>query len=87
MEVVMEPDLCCGEEAAAAVRELQLILQTLGSSQAVMAGTEGGRACSLVTGNSPAFAGALQLLVVLLCGCLECIAFSSGCFYNPQSLS
>ncbi|XP_075277673.1 glutamyl-tRNA(Gln) amidotransferase subunit B, mitochondrial isoform X2 [Opisthocomus hoazin] len=37
MEVVMEPDLCCGEEAAAAVRELQLILQTLGSSQAVMA--------------------------------------------------
>lgn len=41
MEVVMEPDMCCGEEAAAAVRELQLILQTLGSSQAVMAGTEG----------------------------------------------
>ncbi|RMC13892.1 hypothetical protein DUI87_08975 [Hirundo rustica rustica] len=37
MEVVMEPDMCCGEEAAAAVRELQLILQTLGSSQAVMA--------------------------------------------------
>ncbi|PKK22239.1 glutamyl-tRNA(Gln) amidotransferase, subunit B [Columba livia] len=29
--------MCCGEEAAAAVRELQLILQTLGSSQAVMA--------------------------------------------------
>lgn len=41
MEVVMEPDMCCGEEAAAAVRELQLILQTLGSSQAIMAGTEG----------------------------------------------
>uniref|UniRef100_A0A8C3UTQ6 Glutamyl-tRNA(Gln) amidotransferase subunit B, mitochondrial n=1 Tax=Catharus ustulatus TaxID=91951 RepID=A0A8C3UTQ6_CATUS len=37
MELVMEPDMCCGEEAAAAVRELQLILQTLGSSQAVMA--------------------------------------------------
>nr|XP_008110183.1 PREDICTED: glutamyl-tRNA(Gln) amidotransferase subunit B, mitochondrial [Anolis carolinensis] len=37
MEVVMEPDMCCGEEAAAAVRELQLILQTLGSSQANMA--------------------------------------------------
>ncbi|KAF4801212.1 Glutamyl-tRNA(Gln) amidotransferase subunit B, mitochondrial [Turdus rufiventris] len=37
MEVVMEPDMCCGEEAAAAVRDLQLILQTLGSSQAVMA--------------------------------------------------
>lgn len=52
MEVVMEPDMCCGEEAAAAVRELQLILQTLGSSQAVMAGTEGGRARSLVTSNS-----------------------------------
>lgn len=41
MEVVMEPDMCCGEEAAAAVRELQLILQTLGSSQAIMAGTKG----------------------------------------------
>uniref|UniRef100_A0A7M4FWQ6 Glutamyl-tRNA(Gln) amidotransferase subunit B, mitochondrial n=1 Tax=Crocodylus porosus TaxID=8502 RepID=A0A7M4FWQ6_CROPO len=37
MEVVMEPDMCCGVEAAAAVRELQLILQTLGSSQAIMA--------------------------------------------------
>lgn len=34
----MEPDMCCGEEAAAAVRELQLILQALGSSQANMAG-------------------------------------------------
>lgn len=52
MEVVMEPDMCCGEEAAAAVRELQLILQTLGSSQAVMAGTEGRKTCSLVTSNS-----------------------------------
>uniref|UniRef100_A0A803YCX6 Glutamyl-tRNA(Gln) amidotransferase subunit B, mitochondrial n=1 Tax=Meleagris gallopavo TaxID=9103 RepID=A0A803YCX6_MELGA len=40
MEVVMEPDMCCGEEAAAAVRELQLILQTLGSSQAIMADYE-----------------------------------------------
>ncbi|XP_052036230.1 glutamyl-tRNA(Gln) amidotransferase subunit B, mitochondrial isoform X2 [Apodemus sylvaticus] len=37
LEVVLEPDLCCGEEAALAVRELQLILQTLGTSQANMA--------------------------------------------------
>ncbi|KAG7458791.1 hypothetical protein MATL_G00224360 [Megalops atlanticus] len=37
MELVMEPDLCCGEEAAAAVRELQLILQTLGTCQGNMA--------------------------------------------------
>ncbi|XP_074849282.1 glutamyl-tRNA(Gln) amidotransferase subunit B, mitochondrial isoform X2 [Carettochelys insculpta] len=37
IEVVMEPDMSSGEEAAAAVRELQLILQTLGSSQAIMA--------------------------------------------------
>ncbi|XP_007433478.2 glutamyl-tRNA(Gln) amidotransferase subunit B, mitochondrial [Python bivittatus] len=37
MELVMEPDMCCGEEAAAAVRELQLILRALGSSQANMA--------------------------------------------------
>lgn len=37
LEVVLEPDLCCGEEAALAVRELQLILQALGTSQANMA--------------------------------------------------
>ncbi|XP_053086916.1 glutamyl-tRNA(Gln) amidotransferase subunit B, mitochondrial isoform X2 [Pangasianodon hypophthalmus] len=37
MEVVMDPDMCCGEEAAAAVRELQLILQTLGTCQGNMA--------------------------------------------------
>lgn len=38
MEVVMEPDMTCGEEAAAAVRELQLILQSLGTSLANMSG-------------------------------------------------
>ncbi|KAJ8271845.1 hypothetical protein COCON_G00107040 [Conger conger] len=37
MELVMEPDMQCGEEAAAAVRELQLILQTLGTCQGNMA--------------------------------------------------
>ncbi|CAH2301164.1 glutamyl-tRNA(Gln) amidotransferase subunit B, mitochondrial isoform X1 [Pelobates cultripes] len=37
MEIVMEPDMSCGEEAAAAVRELQLILQALGTSLANMA--------------------------------------------------
>ncbi|KAJ8335655.1 hypothetical protein SKAU_G00389970 [Synaphobranchus kaupii] len=36
MELVMEPDMQCGEEAAAAVRELQLILQTLGTCQGNM---------------------------------------------------
>nr|XP_057927793.1 glutamyl-tRNA(Gln) amidotransferase subunit B, mitochondrial [Doryrhamphus excisus]XP_057927801.1 glutamyl-tRNA(Gln) amidotransferase subunit B, mitochondrial [Doryrhamphus excisus]XP_057927807.1 glutamyl-tRNA(Gln) amidotransferase subunit B, mitochondrial [Doryrhamphus excisus] len=36
MELVMEPDMKCGEEAAAAVRELQLILQALGTCQANM---------------------------------------------------
>ncbi|CAN2388785.1 glutaminyl-tRNAGln biosynthesis via transamidation [Pristimantis euphronides] len=36
MEIVMEPDMTCGVEAAAAVRELQLILQALGTSQANM---------------------------------------------------
>ncbi|KAM3937892.1 glutamyl-tRNA(Gln) amidotransferase subunit B, mitochondrial [Leptodactylus fuscus] len=36
MEIVMEPDMTCGEEAAAAVRELQLILQALGTSYANM---------------------------------------------------
>lgn len=38
MELVMEPEMCCGEEAAAAVRELQLILQALGTCQGNMAG-------------------------------------------------
>ncbi|XP_019496740.1 PREDICTED: glutamyl-tRNA(Gln) amidotransferase subunit B, mitochondrial isoform X2 [Hipposideros armiger] len=37
LEVVLEPDMSCGEEAATAVKELQLILQTLGTSQANMA--------------------------------------------------
>lgn len=37
LEVVLEPDLSCGEEAATVVRELQLILQALGTSQANMA--------------------------------------------------
>ncbi|XP_047422915.1 glutamyl-tRNA(Gln) amidotransferase subunit B, mitochondrial isoform X1 [Sciurus carolinensis] len=36
LEVVLEPDLSCGEEAATVVRELQLILQALGTSQANM---------------------------------------------------
>ncbi|XP_041729219.2 glutamyl-tRNA(Gln) amidotransferase subunit B, mitochondrial isoform X2 [Coregonus clupeaformis] len=37
MELVMEPDMSCGEEAAAAVREIQLILQALGTCQGNMA--------------------------------------------------
>ncbi|KAM6147891.1 glutamyl-tRNA(Gln) amidotransferase subunit B, mitochondrial [Erethizon dorsatum] len=37
LEVVLEPDLSCGEEAATVVRELQLILQALGTSRANMA--------------------------------------------------
>ncbi|XP_076872464.1 glutamyl-tRNA(Gln) amidotransferase subunit B, mitochondrial [Brachyhypopomus gauderio] len=37
MEVVMEADMGCGEEAAAAVRELQLILQTLDTCHGNMA--------------------------------------------------
>lgn len=36
----MEPDMSCGEEAAAAVRELQLILQALGTCQGNMSGME-----------------------------------------------
>uniref|UniRef100_A0A9J7YI94 Glutamyl-tRNA(Gln) amidotransferase, subunit B n=1 Tax=Cyprinus carpio carpio TaxID=630221 RepID=A0A9J7YI94_CYPCA len=34
---LMELVMCCGEEAAAAVRQLQLILQALGTCQANMA--------------------------------------------------
>ncbi|XP_021103541.1 glutamyl-tRNA(Gln) amidotransferase subunit B, mitochondrial isoform X3 [Heterocephalus glaber] len=37
LEVVLEPELSCGEEAATVIRELQLILQALGTSQANMA--------------------------------------------------
>uniref|UniRef100_V9KML7 Glutamyl-tRNA(Gln) amidotransferase subunit B, mitochondrial n=1 Tax=Callorhinchus milii TaxID=7868 RepID=V9KML7_CALMI len=37
IEIVMEPDMTCGEEAAAAVRELQLILQQLGTCRGNMA--------------------------------------------------
>ncbi|XP_041057856.1 glutamyl-tRNA(Gln) amidotransferase subunit B, mitochondrial isoform X2 [Carcharodon carcharias] len=37
MEIVMEPDMCCGDEAAAAVRELQLVLQALGTCHGNMA--------------------------------------------------
>ena len=40
MELVMEPDMSCGEEAAAAVRELQLILQALGTCQGNMSGRD-----------------------------------------------
>jgi len=40
MELVMEPNMNCGEEAAAAVRELQLILQALGTCQGNMSGME-----------------------------------------------
>lgn len=40
MELVMEPDMSCGEEAAAAVRELQLILQAIGTCQGNMSGME-----------------------------------------------
>ncbi|KAL1023733.1 hypothetical protein UPYG_G00045340 [Umbra pygmaea] len=36
MELVMEPDMTCGDEAAAAIRELQLILQALGTCQGHM---------------------------------------------------
>nr|XP_046271379.1 glutamyl-tRNA(Gln) amidotransferase subunit B, mitochondrial [Scatophagus argus] len=36
MELVMEPDMSCGEEAAAAVRELQLLLQSLGTCRGNM---------------------------------------------------
>lgn len=39
MELVMEPDMSCGEEAAAAVRELQLILQAIGTCQGNMSGS------------------------------------------------
>lgn len=46
MELVMEPDMSCGEEAAAAVRELQLILQALGTCQGNMSGRENARSFS-----------------------------------------
>ena len=38
MEIVTEPDFRSGEEAAGFVRELQLILQRLGTCDGIMAG-------------------------------------------------
>ncbi len=38
MEIVTEPDFRSGEEAAGFVRELQLILQLLGTCDGIMAG-------------------------------------------------
>ncbi len=38
MEIVTEPDFRSGEEAAGFVRELQLIIQLLGTCDGIMAG-------------------------------------------------
>ncbi len=38
MEIVTEPDFTCGEEAAAFVKEIQMILQRLGTCNGIMAG-------------------------------------------------
>ena len=46
MELVMEPEMRCGDEAAAAVRELQLILQALGTCQGNMAGRDTHTPCA-----------------------------------------
>lgn len=61
LEVVLEPDMSCGEEAATAVRELQLILQALGTSQANMAGTSSQAVSLLIYLLSFCFSGLFAL--------------------------
>lgn len=82
LEVVLEPDLCCGEEAALAVRELQLILQALGTSHANMAG----RSCM---DSVPAPSHLLSLLahsaLSLLHPTIPLLEFLLGSFYEPQT--
>uniref|UniRef100_W5MPW0 Glutamyl-tRNA(Gln) amidotransferase subunit B, mitochondrial n=1 Tax=Lepisosteus oculatus TaxID=7918 RepID=W5MPW0_LEPOC len=60
MELVMEPDMCCGEEAATAVRELQLILQALGTSQANMSDNDVLSDLSLSSAHDPSKQGSLK---------------------------
>ena len=40
MEIVTEPDFTTGEEAASFVKELQLILQSIGTCDGKMSGKE-----------------------------------------------
>lgn len=78
----MEPDMCCGKEAAAAVRELQLILQALGSSQANMAGRGPG---GHVYSSSIVFLS--QQLLTLPCSCLSfSIVVVLVAFFPPLNL-
>lgn len=60
MELVMEPDMSCGEEAAAAVRELQLILQAIGTCQGNMSGNRASSSRSLLKPKNRGFAHALS---------------------------
>lgn len=56
----MEPDMSCGEEAAAAVRELQLILQAIGTCQGNMSGNRASSSRSLPKPKNCGFAHALS---------------------------
>lgn len=57
----MEPDMSCGEEAAAAVRELQLILQAIGTCQGNMSGNRASSSrFASVTEKNCGFAHALS---------------------------
>lgn len=69
MELVMEPDMSCGEEAAAAVRELQLILQAVGTCQGNMSGTE--RLLTAVTSEAEPPPGSAHALTLHLLHLLQ----------------
>lgn len=75
LEVVLEPDMSCGEEAATAVRELQLILQALGTSQANMAGKSRGSSSLLSPFclSAPALSSHWSVVLCISCSGIVCI--------------
>ena len=83
--------MSCGEEAATAVRELQLILQALGTSQANMAGKSPGRSSLLFpfSLSAPARVSHWSVVLALSCGGLFVSFLSLFCLrvFSPLRLS
>lgn len=78
--------MSCGEEAATAVRELQLILQALGTSQANMAGKSPRRSSLLFPFSLSAPARVSHWSVVLAVSCSGIVCVLSQPFL-PQGVS
>ena len=79
--------MSCGEEAAAAIRELQLILQALGTSQANMAGSSHRSSAPLlpISLSTPGLSPHWSLILCSSYGGVVCIlssAFSTSGFWG-----